>query len=988
MAWEVPHQASPVSSFFAPEAYSTPRIPFGPSVRSVSPPMLPDDVPSISDECSTRSGGVSSPGNTPLKPSISSFSIVGTLGSGAHGKVLLGHLGGQSNTRELHAIKVLRRDGSNRFGVEEVKRELKTLRWITETSGSRNAGNRGIKFLQRMTESFKNDRYVFIVLEYHPVSLANPEIAARLRLKTLQPPTNLSASVSLPLAFSPSYLQRDQANSMNSLRFLAAELVLALRFLRRNGMVHQDVKPENVMVSSEGHIVLGDFGASTSLPFSMEYDDFPVSLSADTCIKKTYHPVVLQGNDIVTFTPRYAAPELLRRNDADLVVYDERVDWFSFGVLLYELATGSLPFQAEFPVHGPMSRRSVGDFSLAFGELEKLILVTNGRGSDASVSHPLGSFLKALLVHHASDRLSGEDVKLHPFFDPVSTLWDEISEMLHPPLPYPPLSSIDSDVSLSMKSGTLWDPSSSATNMTQSVDDLFEEAGLRITWPTISPSCSDDGGKVDEDRELREGDDGLASNVNSAGPSNKHIADCMRTPGREYLSSSYNDHVSNEEASEIQPFPSTASLMFLSKKGSLLRTVIPSPPEPATSLPKARSTPVVRRLIPSFYSAHDSGVDISCDADVSSSIEGDMSTNIDFVDVPTKDSISITSKRPSPSSRSSPKHEYEEAILSPTLAFDTFLFPQTPKQKRAVSYISMEVPKRSSYHSPSSSPPRSPSTATTPARRTLSQAPKHQGTITFDSVPQAQRSSMPRNRRVSAPVPPAMNAMRPTAVKRNHVRPLIPPVSRSNKVARSSSLTAGPTTSDRSRRSSLPSRSHRQSKTEGHGKRSSYAECPSAYHDFPSEFGTNGHHHHNSSSRRSSRISESWTLEEELTISVLNAMDFSQVGTVPRTRKESQFSRARRTSMSVFGSLGRRDTTCSSRGPVLPVAQAPAPGPEPVPPTPQIRKRRHSVLSKRQRPTPPSKEIQPSSPSSTPSPPSPKKSFGSFLKKLRQLSGL
>ncbi|KAF9261723.1 kinase-like protein, partial [Marasmius fiardii PR-910] len=115
---------------------------------------------------------------------------------------------------------------------------------------------------------------------------------------------------------------------------------LALRFLHYNGIVHQDVKPANVMVSPEGHIVLSDFGASTTLPFSLDYDDFPVSYAPAISTSKTYHPVVLQGNDVVTFTPSYAAPELMRRNDVDLVIYDERVDWFSFGALLYELATG------------------------------------------------------------------------------------------------------------------------------------------------------------------------------------------------------------------------------------------------------------------------------------------------------------------------------------------------------------------------------------------------------------------------------------------------------------------------------------------------------------------------------------------------------------------------------------------------------------------------------------------------------------------------
>ncbi|KAK0498902.1 kinase-like domain-containing protein, partial [Armillaria luteobubalina] len=119
-------------------------------------------------------------------------------------------------------------------------------------------------------------------------------------------------------------------------RLLSAELVLAVLFLHENGIIHQDLKPANVMVSAAGHVIVGDFGASS-------YMD-------------TY---------VVTFTPLYAAPELQCRNTEGLVVFDERVDWWSLGVMLYELALGSVPFRTG-------ECRTVGDFSHAFGEMEKI----------------------------------------------------------------------------------------------------------------------------------------------------------------------------------------------------------------------------------------------------------------------------------------------------------------------------------------------------------------------------------------------------------------------------------------------------------------------------------------------------------------------------------------------------------------------------------------------------------------------------------------
>lgn len=171
-------------------------------------------------------------------------------------------------------------------------------------------------------------------------------------------PTGLSLSVSAPL-FSSTPRPTSQVGTIEALRLLSGEMVLGLRFLHSNGMVHQDVKPANIMISSAGHVVIGDFGASATLPLKED---------------AAYGVIVLGAQDVVTFTPLYAAPELLHRNSDDLVVYDERVDWWSLGVMVYELATGSLPFVSGKQDAREQSRRSMGDSSLAFGELENLVV--------------------------------------------------------------------------------------------------------------------------------------------------------------------------------------------------------------------------------------------------------------------------------------------------------------------------------------------------------------------------------------------------------------------------------------------------------------------------------------------------------------------------------------------------------------------------------------------------------------------------------------
>ncbi len=100
---------------------------------------------------------LSSLAETSLPSSISSFEIIGTLGRGTYGKVLLGS---HARAPGLHAIKVLQKTGMHRYGIEEVERELRTLRSFSDASAS----DPRTAFLQNMLGTFSDDRFVFIVL--------------------------------------------------------------------------------------------------------------------------------------------------------------------------------------------------------------------------------------------------------------------------------------------------------------------------------------------------------------------------------------------------------------------------------------------------------------------------------------------------------------------------------------------------------------------------------------------------------------------------------------------------------------------------------------------------------------------------------------------------------------------------------------------------------------------------------------------------------
>ena len=206
---------------------------------------------------------------------------------------------------------------------------------------------------------------------------------------------------------SPSKTYESEQEVIQALRFLAAELTLGLLFLHRHGIVHQDIKPANIMISDGGHAVIGEFGAASTLPTLCDQttggDPFerPASCSLSTTI---YKSIVLQPEDTVIFTPLYAAPELLERKGNGLLIYDERADWWSLGISLYEITTGGIPFHIssdDAVSIGKGGRRDDSENGLVFDLLEGLDLTgsTTTRAYDAHLDGYLRSVNNFYLLH-------------------------------------------------------------------------------------------------------------------------------------------------------------------------------------------------------------------------------------------------------------------------------------------------------------------------------------------------------------------------------------------------------------------------------------------------------------------------------------------------------------------------------------------------------------------------------------------------------------
>ncbi|XP_014220006.1 serine/threonine-protein kinase 32A [Copidosoma floridanum] len=136
------------------------------------------------------------------------------------------------------------------------------------------------------------------------------------------------------------HLQQDVQFSEESVILYIAEIALALDYLKKNRIVHRDIKPDNILLDEEGHAHVTDFNIAVTL----EDEQVATSMSG---------------------TKPYMAPEIYKcsyEEHGASLGYGFAVDWWSLGVLAWEALSGSRPF----PIHASTSHRD------ALGYLGKL----------------------------------------------------------------------------------------------------------------------------------------------------------------------------------------------------------------------------------------------------------------------------------------------------------------------------------------------------------------------------------------------------------------------------------------------------------------------------------------------------------------------------------------------------------------------------------------------------------------------------------------
>nr|CCA21552.1 protein kinase putative [Albugo laibachii Nc14] len=311
----------------------------------------------------TRTASNAGRGKSKSKLQIENFELLKVLGTGSFGRVL----SARGPDGKVYAIKIISKIGLENAHRQNAKIERDILKQVDHP------------FVASLQFAFQNEDKLYLGMEF----FNGGDLRHHLTSQAVPPAV-------------PGMINTSQRFTESRIQLYAAELVAGLAHLHSMEIIYRDLKPENIIIAKDGHIVLVDFGLS-------KFDSKQIKAHS------------LAGS------PEYIAPEVLsvakspssetKAEEPNQSGYDKTCDWWSLGILIFEMFVGRTPFKDE---NTAIMYRNIREGQLFL---------------PPSLPETARSLLIGLLERDASRRLGANEtvpfsIMKHPFFQTID--WDAL----------------------------------------------------------------------------------------------------------------------------------------------------------------------------------------------------------------------------------------------------------------------------------------------------------------------------------------------------------------------------------------------------------------------------------------------------------------------------------------------------------------------------------------------------------------------------------